>query len=344
MNGEGFTDCSPIFVVGSGRSGTTLLQMMLNAHPDITVAGELHFFDQILELRKLIPDLETKGRVDQLFRSLPSVAGFQYLIDVEPVLAEARHRLLAADRPGYGLLYRFLLEGFCRQGGARRFGEKTTANLRYLDDLVQLFPDCRIIHIVRDPRAAVASRLNVPWASDDIVTNALKWKLEVSCGRSFAAQHECARSPNFLEIRYEDVVADPAQILRRVCNFIGERYDGRMLDYHDSSAILVEKEPWKSGTTKPVYGSSLDAWRSRLSERQVFLIELITGAEMDHYGYARSEFSHGAALLSPWQATLEIARWLKYKWAEQRVRRGKAISVYGEQRRLLKIMWRRLVR
>jgi hypothetical protein len=316
---------------------------MLNAHPDVAVVGELHFFDQVLELRKLVPELATTEHIDKLMQLLPSIAAFQYLTGFEPVLADVRCRLLAADRLSYGLLYRCLLEGFGRQQGARRFGEKTTANLRYLDALAQLFPHCRIIHVVRDPRAAVASRLGVPWASDDVATNALKWKLEVSCGRSFGAQQQTS-NPSLLEVRYEELVADPVETLHRVCEFIGERYDARMLDYHRSSASVVEKEPWKSGTTKPVYRSSLDAWRSRLSEQQVFLIELITGAEMDHYGYVRSEFSRGATLLSPWQGTVELARWLKYKWLERRRRQKEPISVYGEQRRLLQILWRRLVR
>ena len=342
MGGETFTDCSPIFVVGSGRSGTTLLQLMLNAHPAIAVAGELHFFDQILELRKRVPDLGTRAQIDELFKLLPSLAGFRYLADFEPVLAVSRDRMIAADRPSYELLYRSLLEGFCSQQGARRFGEKTTVNLRYLEPLVRLFPNARIIHIVRDPRAAVASRLKVPWASDDVVTNALKWKLEVSCGRAFAEQRDLADG-RFFEIRYEEVVAEPAAALRRVCDFVGEPYDGRMLDYHTSASAYVASEPWKSGTTKPVYASSLDSWRSDLSEPQVFLIELIAGAEMAHYGYPKLKLGRTAALLSPWQATLEAGRWLSYKWAEQRQRQNEDISVYGEQRRLFQILWRRLV-
>lgn len=343
MSGESFTDCSPIFVVGSDRSGTTLLQLMLNAHPDFAVAGELHFFDQILELRPLVPDLSSTDRIDELFRLLPLVAGLQYLTDFEPVLAEAQDKLRAADRPSYELLYRYLLEGFGRQQGARRFGEKTTANIRYLETIVRLFPNCRIIHIVRDPRAVVASRLKVPWASDDVVANAVKWRLEVSCGRSFADRHDLAHG-RFLEVRYEEVVTDPAQILRRVCDFLGEPYDACMLEYHSSASAYVEKEPWKSGTTRPIYKSSMDSWRSRLSERQIFLIELIAGAEMDHYGYPRSKFSLSAALLSPWQFAREVVRWFGYKWAERKQRRNEEIIVYGGQRRLLQILWRNLVR
>lgn len=116
-SGENFTDCSSMFVVGSARSGTTLLQMMLNAHPDTAVAGELHF----------------KSRFPTSIRRIASTS-------FSVPCRRARHRLLAADQPGYGLLYRFLLEGSFGSNPLPRFGEKTNANVRYLDELVMLFP------------------------------------------------------------------------------------------------------------------------------------------------------------------------------------------------------------
>ena len=252
-----------------------------------------------------------------------------------------RSGCLPRSGPASKLLYGYMLEGFGRQQGARRFGEKTTANLRYLEQLVRIFPNCKIIHIVRNPHATVASRLKVPWTSSDVVTNALKWRLEVSCGWLFANRRDLAHG-RFLEVRYEDLVTQPEPTLHRVCEFVDENYYERMLNYHRSASAYVEREPWKSGTKRPVYTSSLEGWRADLSESRIFLIDLLARREMNHYGYPQCEVSPRSVLLSPWQIARELILWFDYKRTERRQRKIEDVIVYGDHRKLLHILWRDL--
>lgn len=313
----GLRDRAPIFVLGSARSGTTLLQVMLNAHPAISVIGELHFFDRILQLKKHLPALGTAEGMERLFELLPRMEAIARLPGVDDVLVEVRGRLAALPEPTYEALYGLILDSYARAAGARRAGEKTTANLRYLDDLVQIFPGCRLIHIVRDPRGSVASRLKVPWTSGDVVTNAIKWKMEVAAAQAFMTASPRQRH-QMIEARYEDLIADPAAVLRRICDFIGEPYDERMHDYHRSAGALVQHEPWKAGVARPVYSTSAASWRSSLTRSQIFLIEQIAGATMRRHGYAPEGVGPAAVLGTPLQLCREAGRWLAFKLRERR--------------------------
>lgn len=328
MNSTSFADCSPIFVVGAARSGTTLLQLMLNAHPDIAIAGEFGFFDEMLVLRSKIPDLDAPERIDQLFALLPSLARYQYLTEVEAVFPAVRARLKADAAPSYEKLYRYVLEGYGSLRGARRFGEKTPANIRHLASLVAVFPKCQVIHVVRDPRANVASRRKMPMLSTDVITNTIKWNIDICCGRSFSNSH----SQNYCEINYEKLVSEPVSTLQHVCQFLDEPYDDRMLEYHRSSQDYIKDEPWKAGTQKPVYRSSIETWRRELSESQIYLIEWIAGRQMAHYGYP-----------SPLQVARELLRWGQHKRSERKTRQGSPTTIHATNTRLYHMIWRSLV-
>jgi Sulfotransferase family len=342
MTPTSFPDCSPIFVVGSGRSGTTLLQAMLNAHPAISIAGELHFFDLILLLKRTLPDLSDPKQADQLFELLPTLSPLQPLSDFGRVLARVRERF-QTTHPSYELLYRFTLEAFAEEQGASRPGEKTPANMRYLEQLVSLFPTCRIIHIVRDPRAVVASKLKLSWSSHDVLSHALRWKAEVGCARTFVMRREFSSNCLF-EIKYEDLIMKPEHTARQLCQFVGEAYNESMLNYYLSSHKLMEKEPWKSGVTRPFYKSSLNSWQDELRGSRLFLVERIAGIEMQHYDYKKSRPSAMAVVGSPFAFFSETLRWLSYKWQERRQRMKQPEPVYGNNKRLLQILLRLAVR
>jgi hypothetical protein len=136
-----FPDWSPIFVVGAGRSGTTLLQLMLNAHPRIAVAGELSYFDQILQLRTVVPELERPEQVDRLLELLRSTYNFKFLSDVEEVLPEVQRRLKAEAEPSYEKLYRYILEGYGARRGAGALARRRLATFATSINWWHCFPN-----------------------------------------------------------------------------------------------------------------------------------------------------------------------------------------------------------
>ena len=308
---ERFPDAAPIFVVGAPRSGTTLLTRVLDGHPDVAIADELIFYDIILEARSVVPDLDTPERIDAFFGLLPKMDHVRYWSGLDEVLAETRRRLLADPHPTYGRFFLLLMEIHAERQGARRYGDKTPWNVRHLDLIVTNFPNARIIHLVRDPRANVASRRKLPRTSTDVLTNAVKWKLDIQAARRFAAG-PLATAANYMEVRYEDLVTDLEPHARRICSFIGEPWDDGMLSFHESKDIMFRDQPWKEGVLKPAHTGSLEQWRKELTPPQVGIIERVCAAEMRTYGY---EPARPRASLAAVAARLpgEIAAWRSFK-------------------------------
>jgi hypothetical protein len=316
-----FEGCAPIFVVGAARSGTTLMHRMLNAHPNMALMDEAAFFEGILKVRPVLPDLRGEGAVERFFELLPRIQHIQHWSGMDAVLTEVKARLLSDADPSYGRFYFYLMDTLARQSGAGRCGDKTPENVRYLDELGAMFPNCQIIHMIRDPRGNVASRLKLGWASGDVLSNAVKWKLDVRAGRRFARSN-AAGPGNYLEVKYEDLVGGPVAALQRVCAFLGEAYRPEMLSFHASKSVLFKNEPWKDTTFSPVNTDYAEAWRRNLSDGQRFLIERLTAAELHDLGYAPSS-PRTANLLTVFpQLVRELARWIEHKRRERQVRQA----------------------
>lgn len=143
-----FTDCEPIFIVGTGRLGTTLLQLLLNAHPNIAVWGEIHYFDQILKIKKWVPSIVKLKNLERFFFHLKRTEHYQYLPDAENEFESAKKRLIAEYSRTYTKFYSIILEEYAKSQGNVRFGDKTPYNILYLEEICQIFPKCKIIHIL----------------------------------------------------------------------------------------------------------------------------------------------------------------------------------------------------
>jgi hypothetical protein len=315
---EAFPDCAPIFVVGAPRSGTTLLTWILDAHPAIAIADELIYFDIILGARAEVPALDSPERIARFFELLPTMDHVRYWRGMEGVLAEVRRRLMATPRPSYDRLFLLLMQVYAERRGARRFGDKTPWNVRHLERIARMFPNARIIHLVRDPRAHVASRRKLPRTSNDVVTSAVKWKLDLVAARRFASS-PLATPASFLELRYEDLVREPEAQVRRVCAFLDERFEPGMLAFHADHDVMFKDQPWKEGVFRPVHAGSLERWRAELSPAQARLIELVCGSEMRRHGYAPD--SPAAPLATALQLGTELRQWRRFKREDKARRR-----------------------
>jgi hypothetical protein len=340
LEDEVFDGRAPIFIVGSTRSGTTLTRSILSSHPNIALADGFHYFVEVANFRKVVPDLRAPGALDRFFELLGKSRHYPHIADLGADLAEVRARLERDPEPTYGKYFLFAMEAYAKNRGAARYGEKTSAHVRYLGALQRMFPNAKILHLVRDPRANVASHLHVPWAARDVVSLAMKWKVAV---RAFLDY--CARGPrvpeNLMEVHYEDLVGDAEVTIRRICDFVGEPFDPRMLDHQDHSGIKVGELPWKTGITKAIYAGAVEKWQHELSGPQIHLIQWLTAREMAHYGYTPIEISAEDKRRAPVQFAREIARWVQYK-RRLRAEHQRAGTQYwdetGVYRRLLALL------
>lgn len=315
-------------MVGAARSGTTLLQSMIDAHPNVALVGELHFFDQIMRLRDTVPEPLDSARIEPLRQGIFRCQAIKFVPEIEPILELALPRLAAAPNPSYAMLLGHLLAAFAELRRVTHVGEKTPTNIRYLNEIIELFPDARIIHILRDPRDSISSRIRYPFTSSSVIFNTLLWKIEMIYGLDFAA--DPATGPErYMEIRYEALVADPRAELARVVRFIGVDFAEAMLTGHERVDRVFKNEAWKNGVRQPVNTASVGAWQNRLTPAQAGLLEHVAGDYLTRTGYERqATVSRAHVMIEALRDAMEYVPFkLKAMWQDWRtMQSGEAIG------------------
>jgi hypothetical protein len=279
-------------VVGVGRSGTTLLRLMLDAHPELAVPAETGFLAEASALAGSGDELrESFFRTATAFPNwadlaLPAESFRAALARVEPF------SLTQAARCFYRL--------YARRHGKRRAGDKTPPYALHLDRLHRLLPEARFVHLIRDGRD-VARSFRGLWFSpgDDIDTLARTWRDTIVTARRLAAG-----VPHYLEIRYEDLIRDPEAVLRTICAFVELRYHPAMLRYHEGARGRLDEVSARAGpdgrvavtkeqrlrlhgrTSRPPEAGRIGLWREELSAAEVARFEALAGGLLADLGYA----------------------------------------------------------
>lgn len=290
---------APVFIVGCPRSGTTLLQRMLDAHPDVAIAPETFFVRRFWQRRADYGDLardETFARLLDDVTAMPAFAEMD--LDAEAFVQTAMQgeRTCAA-------VFRQLLQQFARKRGVRVVGEKTPNHVLYLPTLYEFFPEARFIHVVRDARAVVNSWRSVPWASGRRWRDAEVWVEYVAAGRAA----ESWLGASLYAVRFERLVQAPESVLRRLCQMLELAFDPAMLAFHEQApqVVNVEREPWKTNVTKPIDSSVAGRWRQQLRPGEVAEVEAVAADEMRNWGYAPESAAWQRAVI---RATLPMRR------------------------------------
>ncbi len=225
----------PLFVVGSGRSGTSLLRAMLNAHPNVHLTHEASFY---LDLRGGALAADGRAWFDRYAQSFSfaflGVARSAVTGPLDALAEPTRRDAVAA-----------VMRAAATARGKTRFGDKTPAHAQQLTTILADFPDARIVQVVRDPRAVVASLARMPWATSSHGLNSFFTAQQVK------AVDRCRA--DVCTIRLEDLVTHPEHEMRRVLDFVGEDWDPAVLDHaaHGGGADLPPF-PWFAEATRPV--------------------------------------------------------------------------------------------
>jgi hypothetical protein len=293
-----------IFLVGCPRSGTTLLQRLANAHPQLAVAHETRWIVRWYEKRI---GVTAEGYVTPDFvEQLPRYRRFKALkIKPEELARVYRDR----EPVRYAEFVSMLFDRFAARRGKRLAGDKSPAYVRSLPTLHALWPEARFAHLIRDGRDVCLSvldwRQGVPrfptWDEDPVTTTAVWWEWNVRLGREAGRE---LGTEQYYELRYEALMSGPEHECARLCSFLDIPYDEAMLRFHKgrlrSEPGLDAKKAWRPVTP------ALRAWRSQMPTADVARFEAVAGDLLDELGYARG---------APVPSAAELARGARFREA-----------------------------
>ena len=250
----------PVFVVGCQRSGTTLLRLMLDSHPNISCGPETRF---LADLAKLTG--EGWDRMSQF--------GFP-----ESYWHEKVAEFFGSFQSEYA-----------HRRGKTRWADKTPRYALSLDYIDRVFPTCQVVHVIRDGRDVVASHRH-RFGYVSAVKAVEKWPRYIAAARQSGRRLGPGR---YREVRYERLVDDAEATLRDLLEFLGEPWDEAVLHPerapHDVAGGYREfssERRREAGEQGPVYRSRVGAHRSELDALLRLLFRVRSGSTLRSLGYA----------------------------------------------------------
>ena len=215
---------SPVFVVGCPRSGTTLVQTMLDSHPRLSVLYEADSLVDIpLGLRSRLANASEALTLAEVY---PNFRWSPLSFDARTARAVCRE-LGITDAAG---AMRVLAASQALAQGKRRWGNKTPKALLHLAELAIVYPDAQFIHVIRDGRDSASSQARV--FDGSVVQGALLWRTGMRTGRRAGSRLGPDR---YLEVRLEELLSSPEEQIRRMCAFLGEDFDQSMLHFNTAA-------------------------------------------------------------------------------------------------------------
>jgi hypothetical protein len=280
----------PLFlVVGTGRCGSTLLHSMLGANEQIAMAFETSFFidlDPVANgFEDPIPQDQTEAYLASLDRRFekqkrrydPEIL-VQYYRAVREGMLDARSQL------GW-----VLGVGTVGQSG-RVIGEKSPNHWKHIERALDIDPECKVVHLVRDPRSVTEALLRMPWWSNKSVIDTATY-----CAQTLGS---CAHwdselsDEQHLIVRFEDLILNPGPELKRICSFLDVDYQQEMSGSYTEAqnpenGFDRRKFDWHKSSAQKLNELKLVEYREKLTESEVAMIEsVITPQVMSRYGYS----------------------------------------------------------
>ncbi|WP_028581045.1 sulfotransferase family protein [Desulfogranum japonicum] len=271
----------PIFIVGAPRSGTTMLAVLLNRHSHIAIPPETQFFSEYIQET----DVTSFARKSRL-GNVEDAASFNRISDlglsVEEIMAEYE---LLPNEPA--CLLQAILAAYTAKCGKKRAGEKSPRHLEYVPHILSLYPEAKVICIVRDGRDVVRSLVKTPWAEPGNPRRkglfCMQW---TEYANKIIEYRNTLPSEKFRVFRYEDVLTSGEEVLREICQFIDERFEIEMLQAGQGSGVVPGWETrWKGKAEDGLDPSRAGAWRRQASTREICWLNMFMGKELGLMGY-----------------------------------------------------------
>lgn len=279
------------------RSGTTLLSAMLDAHPDIAMMPETHFYTRCRPSAN-----DPAAALREAWARLRQQPGVQDMDFSEAELAEIWDEVRAEGTPDPAALLQELGISFAQRAGAAAWGEKTPDHLPHVPSLLRDFPDAVVVAMVRDPRDVCLSLRGLPWNQDSLPESAWKWRRYARRVRRYRRD----RPSQFHEVRYERLLEAPEGVIREILDWVGAPFDPSVLAFHERrpGPADAEREPWKGNVHQPIDPDNKAKWRDRMGPAERWVVQWIAGRWLRDAGYPTPPVPFNRAFLTDLVAVL----------------------------------------
>lgn len=295
--GSAAADRPPVpFVVGAPRSGTTMLRLMLDAHPDLAIPPETYFITRAQKMWQAAKRRPGESEVEAFIEAVTTHKRWvDFHLDAD-AFAE-RVRVRNPKKLGDGV--RCFYEMYAEKIDKPRWGDKTPFYVRKMDLIHRILPEAHFVHLIRDGRAVALSIKDLWFGPDTIEGCAEFW-----VARLDEARRKAEKLPHYTEIIYEDLVRDPEPNLRKIAEFIDVPFDERMVRFYENvdERIAVETPPEEvapdgrivstdermkimENLSRPPDPTRIDRWRDEMSAEDIAKFEAIAGHRLRELGY-----------------------------------------------------------
>jgi len=279
------------FIVGVTRSGTTLLRLMLDAHPDLAIPPETHFVPSLIKA--------TRKRGISCDEAHGIVTGHRQWGDFDLDSAELLRRYCALDRIDPETTIRAFFELYAEREGKPRWGDKTPNYVKRMKQIDNWILEAKFIHMIRDGRDAALSRFKrVLKDPPPMQTVAERWVKKIGEARADA------KDLDYIEVQYEELVRDTEPQLRRVADFLDLPWNDSMLRYYENAEERMSEMhrdlPGTDGkplrpadhrkeahvlTSKPPDASRLARWKEEMAPADIAAFEGVAEPLLRELGY-----------------------------------------------------------
>jgi len=296
------TESRLIFITGASRSGTTLLSFVLRNNREVFGLKELQYFGEAWDPRA---GSRRFSRNQAIEAAAAVFARQEHGILAARVTAAHRHAATALiDNLGQAAsdpaaVFAAAVQELTRAAGKSIPCEQTPRNIFYAQALLDTFRTAHVVHVVRDPRAVMASQkmrwqqrrlaasgVAVPryetlrvWVNYHPYTVARLWSRATSIALGLA-EH-----PRFTLVRFEDLVQQPEATVRGLCDRLALNYDAGMLDV---GQINSSHQSSVGGARRGLHATAIDKWREILSPTEIAIVERDCAQLMRRFGYEAS--------------------------------------------------------
>ncbi|MCM8776219.1 MAG: sulfotransferase [Candidatus Omnitrophica bacterium] len=288
----------PFFIVGCPRTGTTLLHVLLDSHPRIAIPPESHLFVHFREIFDCYGDLAEESNLRLFVKDLLSderIRKWGLEITVSDFVRQLPTRSIQD-------VVSLLFELYMKQKGKVRWGDKTPDHILEMDTILKIFPDAKLIHVVRDGRDVAVSLKRVFFGPTMVNKAAELWRRYLSIFQEFKKR---VSPDQYLEVYYERLVSDPGSELRRILEFLQEElvtYGNQVPDTELRRCYLESNEsPVHQSLMAPITAHKIGIFKTQLSARHMEIFESMAGDILRSYLHWKEDLLYGRDFEEAWE-------------------------------------------